>query len=474
MKPKLIFNFIISIILIISVVAIINVISLMGFIHLDNKYDFGFLSFNTNEYRYLDPIEYVRDFSKSIQYTDGNFSLTKEGESSLDFNNAWIQILDENGSEVYNYKKTETNPDKYTPFEIVDYYKYSKPSTVFIGKIDIEEKEYSYLIGFPINLVKKNVLIYNPKQLKSVSWQILLLMLFVDIIIASLFGLYFSKKFINPIDGIIGGIFQLSQGIYHIDIKEEGIYKDVSENIKNLGLVLGRNEEERKRLDTMKEEWISNISHDIKTPLSSIQGYAELLGSDYELSNDEIKEYSKIIENKSMYIEALVEDLHLSTRLKNKDIILNLERTNMVRLVKDIIVDILNNPNHENSNINYIYEEEIIEAYVDIFLFKRVINNILINAIYHNDSNIKIDVIVGKENNNAFIKIEDNGKGIAEEDMKKIFNRYYRGTDTTKEGSGLGLAIANDIVKAHNGKINVESQLGKGTIFTVVLPELKE
>lgn len=68
----------------------------------------------------------------------------------------------------------------------------------------------------------------------------------------------------------------------------------------------------------------------------------------------------------------------------------------------------------------------------------------------------------------------DNGKGIAEEDMKKIFNRYYRGTDTTKEGSGLGLAIANDIVKAHNGKINVESRFEKGTIFTIVLPELEE
>ena len=298
MKPKLIFNFIISIILIISVVVIINIISLMGFIHLGNKYDFKFLSFNSNEYRHLDPIEYVGDFSKNIQYRDGGFSLTKEGESSLDFNNAWIQILDENGNEVYNYKKIETNPDKYTPFEIVDYYKYSKPSTMFIGKIDMEDREYSYLIGFPANLIKKNVLIYNSKQLNSFSWQILLLILFVDIIIAGLFGLYFSKKLINPIDGIIDGISQLSQGTYHIDMKEEGIYKDVSQNINNLGLVLGRNEEERKRLDTMKEEWISNISHDIKTPLSSIQGYAELLGSDYELSNDEIKEYSKIIENK--------------------------------------------------------------------------------------------------------------------------------------------------------------------------------
>ncbi|MBU5439567.1 HAMP domain-containing histidine kinase [Tissierella sp. MSJ-40] len=469
MKRKLTFNFIISIILIIAVVVIINIISLFGFLFLRAKYDFKFLGYNSTGHKYLDPQIYVRDFSENIQYENGSFFITNEGKLSLDSNNAWIQILDGNGKEVYNYKKVETNPTKYTPFQIIDYYKYSKPSTMFIGNVNIAGLEYSYLIGFPLELISKNVLIYNKDQLASSLAYILLIVLFVDIIIASLFGLYFSTKLIKPIDEIVEGISKLSEGKYHIDLKEKGIYKDVYANINNLALSLESNNRERKKIDTMKEEWISNISHDIKTPLSSIKGYSELLGSDYYITKEEIKEYAEIIENKSMYIKEVVEDLHLSTRLKNKDIKLKLEKVNLVKLIKEIIVDILNNPNNKNENIHFISSREIIENNIDIVLFKRAINNILLNAISHNNQDVKIDVIVEKIKNKTIIKIEDNGKGIAKKDMENIFNRYYRGTNTNQEGSGLGLAIANDIIKIHGGKIEMESQLQKGTIFTIIL-----
>src|SRR5699024_12419517 len=111
------------------------------------------------------------------------------------------------------------------------------------------------------------------------------------------------------------------------------------------------NEEERKNLDNMREEWIANISHDIKTPLVSIKGYAETLSNEeYEFTRGEIKEYSEIIENKSDYIKELIDDLNLSTRLKNKALTLNLENINIVSLVREIIIDILNN--HKNSKVN--------------------------------------------------------------------------------------------------------------------------
>jgi len=221
----------------------------------------------------------------------------------------------------------------------------------------------------------------------------------------------------------------------------------------------------------MREEWISNISHDIKTPLVSVKGYAEALSSEeYDYSKEEVREYSKIIEEKSNYIKDLIDDLNLSTRLKNKVLHLNFKNTNIVSLVRGVVIDILNNPQTSNVNIEFSAIREVIEKDIDEILIKRVITNILYNAIVHNNEKVDIEVKVEKKDR-IHIFIIDNGKGIKEEELKYIFERYYRGTNTGKKhkGSGLGMAIAKDIVEAHNGVINVESEVGKGTKIEIIL-----
>lgn len=159
--------------------------------------------------------------------------------------------------------------------------------------------------------------------------------------------------------------------------KEKRICKEVYKNINNLSEQLKSNEEERKRLDNIREDWISNISHDIKTPLVSIKGYAEILADGkYGFGAGEIKEYSKIIESKSNYIKELIDDLNLSTRLKNKTLNLNLEITNIVSLIREVIIDILNNPKTKDVNIDFVASSELIENNIDEVLIKRVITNL--------------------------------------------------------------------------------------------------
>jgi signal transduction histidine kinase len=149
---------------------------------------------------------------------------------------------------------------------------------------------------------------------------------------------------------------------------------------------------------------------------------------------------------------------------------LNKKHTNVVSLVRGVVIDILNNPQNSNVDIDFSATREVIDIDIDEILIKRVITNILYNAIVHNDENVAIEVKVEKKDR-VHIFIKDNGKGIQEEELKYIFERYYRGTNTGKrhKGSGLGMAIAKDIVETHGGVINVESELLEGTKVEIIL-----
>lgn len=292
----------------------------------------------------------------------------------------------------------------------------------------------------------------------------------LDLIVAIYFGVKFSKKVTEPMKEIIKGVENLEDGKYDILYKEDGIYKDVKMKLNNLANKLKQNEIERKKIEVMRNEWISNITHDIKTPLSSIKGYAELLESYSDFTDDEIKQYGFVINQKSEYIKELVDDLNLTVYLKDDKRILNMQKANLVTEIKNSIISILNDSIYSEREITFQSNKDVIEESFDIKLLKRLINNIIYNALIHNDENVKIDVEVLKAEKTHII-IKDNGKGISEEDLENIFNKYYRGTNTSyvHKGSGLGMAIVYNIVKAHGWDINIESKLGEGTRIEIII-----
>lgn len=292
----------------------------------------------------------------------------------------------------------------------------------------------------------------------------------LDLIVAIYFGVKFSKKVTEPMKEIIKGVENLEDGKYDILYKEDGIYKDVKVKLNNLANKLKQNEVERKKIEVMRNEWISNITHDIKTPLSSIKGYAELLEGYSDFTDDEIKQYGFVINQKSEYIKELVDDLNLTVYLKDDKRILNMQKANLVTEIKNSIISILNDSIYSEREITFQSNKDVIEESFDIKLLKRLINNIIYNALIHNDENVKIDVEVLKAEKTHII-IKDNGKGISEEDLENIFNKYYRGTNTSyvHKGSGLGMAIVYNIVKAHGWDINIESKLGEGTRIEIII-----
>ncbi|MDU4937721.1 MAG: HAMP domain-containing sensor histidine kinase [Clostridium sp.] len=467
MKLKLTFRYVFSIAIVAVLVVLINISML--YLLANNKNALNDYSTDKGISRF------VRGFGKYIDLgEDDKLYINDNGKNLIDQSNAWIQILDENNKEVYSYNKPEEIKDKHTPIDIINGYKYAGglggTSQILAGYKDIDNATYTYLIGYPSNIIKKYLFVTETDTMNTyIKYEIISIIL-VDFIIAIIIGYIFSKGLTKPVKNIIDGVDHLYNGNYEIYFKEKGIYANVFKKLNSLSNKLEENELERKKIDKMRDEWIANISHDIKTPLSSIKGYAEFLEQDYDFSSDDIKSYAEIINNKSDYIKELVDDLNLSMKLKNNKSILKKEKVNIVSLVKNSVIDILNDSRYSEVDIRVEYSEDRIFIDIDRVLIQRVLNNLIYNALVHNDENISIVVSVYK-NDNTYITISDNGKGISESDLENIFDRYYRGTNTGEahRGSGLGMSIVKQIVNAHNGDIKINSILGKGTDIEIIL-----
>ena len=475
MNVKITSRFIITIVVVNILIFFINIIVGFSIMIKNEAYGFNFLKPITYENKKIDPETFTRKFGENIYIKNGKIEINEQGKKVLDENELWIQVLNENGNEVLNYRKPSEVQNKYTPIEIINTYKYiggaEGVNSILASSVEVNGQQLSYIINFDYYKLNKSIILYDGDVLVKILRAILSAVLIMDSIIAILAGYLFSRKLTKPVKNIIGGVTTLSKNDYNLEFRERGLYKDVYANLNNLSRTLKNNERERKKLEKMREEWIANISHDIKTPLASIRGYAELMNGDYDFTVDEAKEYGEIIYDKSLYITELVNDLNLSTRLKNNALNLNKKKVNLVSLTKDVVIAILNDQKYSDRDIEFNTNVEVDEKEVDIILMKRCLTNLIFNAIAHNNEDVEIKVNFEKKNDKTYITIEDNGRGINEEDLKHIFDRYYRGTNTGEahKGSGLGTAISKEIVKNHGGDIEIESKLNEGTKITIIL-----
>ncbi|WP_079909347.1 sensor histidine kinase KdpD [Paenibacillus sp. 32352] len=469
MKWKLTGRFLVSVVLIVILVVFFNMVLLLGLLIAHSV--IGSSLFNRSE---ASAETMTRNFAEQIVIANHQVSLTEEGQEVLLSNKAWIQVLDEDGRQVFSYLTPEGVKDKYSPLDIIQMYKYKEinsSTTVYIGEKSAENYKYSYFIGVENLFLSRFVLSIDYRHAGRLFNIVGVLVLTMDGLIALFIGYLFSKRLTKPLHLLIDGIKSLAGKDYSIHFTQPGIYKDVFINMNHLSEELQAHENERKAMDRMKEEWIANISHDIKTPLASIQGYAEIMKDrEYQFSIDEMREYAGIIERKSTYLKEVIDDLNLSTRLKNKQWSLNIKNLNLVTLIRNLVIATLNDARYSDRSIHFQYSQDIIMLELDEILMRRAISNLIYNSIVHNDEKVIIHVSV-EQGPRTLIRIEDNGKGIKEEELGRIFDRYYRGTHTGElhKGSGLGMAIARDIIAAHGGEIQVSSQQGQGTRIQIVI-----
>lgn len=232
---------------------------------------------------------------------------------------------------------------------------------------------------------------------------------------------------------------------------------------------------EQHRLETMRREFVANVSHELRTPLTSIKSYSETLldgaGEDPELS----QKFLGVINSETDRMTRIVKDLLQLSKLDNQQMQWRMEGISFVDLVKCIV---------ERMQIDAGVKRQKLECYVlgdippiraDKDRIEQVIVNILSNSIKYTPEEGKIIVYIGKTYNEVYVKIADNGIGIPEKDLPRIFERFYR-VDKARSrdmgGTGLGLAIAKEIIEAHSGSIAISSDTGKGTEVVVRLPSV--
>lgn len=268
------------------------------------------------------------------------------------------------------------------------------------------------------------------------------------------------------------GIENVSHRTYS-QLSEKGIFSDVYCALNKMDMEIRNSDKLQKETERVRSEWIANITHDLKTPLSPIKGYAELLTSNAEIDKETMQEYGEIILKNVNHTEKLINDLKLTYQLDSGAMPFQPQKINLVRYTKELVIDIINDPAFKDRDIVFESKVQDLEISIDTDLLRRAVNNLIINALTHNPQETKVKISVDvNANQEACIYISDNGKGMSNEEQAELFNRYYRGTNTKEkpEGSGLGLAIAKQIITLHNGDIAVNSKLNKGTQFTIILP----
>ncbi|WP_234535174.1 sensor histidine kinase [Paenibacillus pseudetheri] len=448
---------------IVVIVGIVNAILFLSlfFIKVNNN------NFGTEE---ASAETFSRTFSQYVELHAGKPVVNEEGLNKLQEMSAWVQFLNNHGQQVAAFYTPGELQTAYSPIEIVQMYKYKEldaSTTVFISKA----QNFSYFLGIKNPKIGRYVMTYDyAKIFKDVN-VFLSIFLIIDVLIVIIIGFLFGKKLTAPLHTLIEGIHQLRERRFKKMPTPKGVYEDVFRNMNELSEKLDRHEEERKHLDKMREEWISNVSHDMKTPLASIQGYAEFINdSATDLTAQELQEYTSIIKSKSMYMKDLLDDLNLTMRLRNHQLSLQFEEVNLVQFLREMTIELLNDPTFGERQIEF--EANVVKAVhkVDKKLLKRALLNFIYNALVHNDENVVVKIRVETINPHTQITISDNGQGIPAKDLEQVFERYYRGTNTTsKHGTGLGMAIARDIIWAHEGKLDLTSVENTGTTITILL-----
>ncbi|MEL6988635.1 MAG: HAMP domain-containing sensor histidine kinase, partial [Bacteroidota bacterium] len=277
---------------------------------------------------------------------------------------------------------------------------------------------------------------------------------------------------------VIETVRRFKDGDYaaRIDPDSSKDLSDLSMNFNAMADQIVANIDQQKSLENLRRELIANISHDLRTPLSIIQGYAEtLLIKEDQIGKDEKNKYLKIILDSSENVNQLVNQLFEYSKLEAKQVEAQKEPFSLAELVNDIFMKYQIIASNKNQTIELKQGSSTPLVFADVSLVERVIQNLMDNAIKFTPEGGKILLELNISEDSVQCSVSDNGIGISEKDQVHIFERYHRSERTKKpSGAGLGLAIAKKIMEIHQSTLKVRSKLNEGTSFIFDLPIYKE
>lgn len=318
-------------------------------------------------------------------------------------------------------------------------------------------------------------------EVKAFLLDIILAIIGILFLTAAIFILWIYRSVVSPIRRMQAAASNIKEGNldFHLEAEANDELGELCHSMEDMRLKLKDSMEEKLVYDKENKELISNISHDLKTPITAIKGYVEGIMDGVADTPEKIDKYIRTIYNKANEMDALINELTLYTKIDMNRIPYNFATISVNAYFEDCAEEL--SLELEAKGVDFSYSNFVdgdVRIIADAEQLKRVINNIVNNSMkYMDKQRAKIQLRVKDVGDFIQVELEDNGKGIANKDLPNIFERFYRADtsrNSSKGGSGIGLSIVKKIIEEHGGKIWATSKEGTGTIMYFVIRKYQE
>lgn len=289
-------------------------------------------------------------------------------------------------------------------------------------------------------------------------------------LVAVILSLIISRRIVNPTKKIIDATKEIAAGDY-----SKRVEINSGDEIGELGIALNRMAESLEKIETMRRELVSNVSHELATPLTNISGYLEALHDKVIAGEEPTRKTLELLQEEAQRLTSMVTDLRELSAIESSSSKLNLESVNLNELLYKITYEFKPRFRKKGINFNAKTPSDLPEVKADKHRLDQIIVNLLTNAIQYTPDGGKVEVTAKAINGFIQLEISDTGIGISPKDIPHIFERFYRGDKSRSRetgGTGIGLAIVKEIVQSHGGEISVKSEEGRGTTFTFTIPKM--
>ena len=414
----------------------------------------------------------AQEVADNLLQDSNGYILTEETANELQNTNVWALFIDNATMKVVwqTDNLPETIPMSYTVSDIASLTRgYIDGYPTFTG----EAENGLVVLGYPKDSFWKHMwpswdynLIANlPKTVLSIL-AINIALIFIIYVIA-------NSKLLKSVKPIVSGIQALSTN-EEVHIREKGLLSELAININKTSDILQTQSRQLRKRETARANWIAGVSHDIRTPLSMVMGYAGQLESDERLSEDDRKKATVIVKQ-SERMRNLINDLNLASKLEYNMQPINPERQNLIAVVRQVVVDFINMNIDEKFTIEWETNETLTSCPVciDKDLIKRAVSNLIQNSMNHNEQGCHIFIRVMAEDNVYTVVVADDGIGATNEQIEKLnHSPHYMVCDenTSEQRHGLGLLIVKQIIFTHKGKMQIRHSEYGGFEVDLSLP----
>lgn len=437
-------------------------------------------------------ILFITDFSKKLEKIE-NYDLNIKTEaksytdravaeqliSELARTEGWLEVLDKERRVISTHGKKKDQKNVYSDEELYLLLANETNQTYYYSlALYQDEPNARYLL---LKIPRKNVVISNEYEsipnVQRLLWMSVMrnFVIFLGLIVMfiAFYSYWTSKKIVRPLENILKGLKQMIEGNYktRLSINAEREFIQIRDTFNYMADQLEKTEREKQQLEESKKNMLVAISHDLKTPITSIQGYTQALHDEVVVDPVQQKRYIGFIFKKTERVATLIENLFELLKLDAPDYHLQLKKQEIGEFLREVVVDHYAELESSGFELDLQIPEDNVYALFDQEHMARVMSNLLANAVKYNPAGTRLRVELIEENTHVTIQVADTGVGISKQLWDTIFDPFVRGDESRSSigGTGLGLSIVKQIIAKHGGTITLTSTDVEATIFTIQL-----